>query len=192
MSDATPLLQRTLDEGSSIGDGWQGGWRRARANTRRFFGSKAKHWLILTLIVLDVAGILADIFITLVTCELHREKEPWVAPTKTALSDFSIVMSCAFVIELALSIFASGWSFFSSWFECFDAFVIVVSFCIDVLERGVAVEIASLIVILRLWRFVKIMEEFSVEASEEMEELRKRVEELEAQNATLEAHLGHR
>ena len=66
----------------------------------------------------------------------------------------------------------------------------MVSFAVDLLEHGVAEEIASLIVILRLWRFVKIIQEFSVEASEQTEELRRRIEDLEAQKSALEAQLA--
>lgn len=81
-------------------------------------------------------------------------------------------------------------SYLSNWFHCFDAFVIVGSFAIDLLEHGVAEEIASLIVILRLWRFVKIANELSVEASEQIEEIQRRVEELEKENAELRRRMG--
>ena len=81
---------------------------RARRQTRRFFSSRAKHWVILTLILLDVAGILADIFIALITCELHRQDEDWVALTTQALTTFALTMSCLFMVELGLSVFAGG------------------------------------------------------------------------------------
>ncbi|KAI5927218.1 hypothetical protein F4810DRAFT_706595 [Camillea tinctor] len=171
---------------------WTSRCRRVRASARRFFASRAKHALVLALVVLDVAGILADIFVALVTCELGREKEAWVAPTRAALAHFALAMSCVFVLELVGELFAEGFGFFSSWFHCFDAFVIVVSFAVDLLEHGVVEEIASLIVVFRLWRFVKIIQEFSVEASEQTEELHKRIEDLEAQKAALEAQLAQR
>lgn len=50
-------------------------------------------------------------------------------------------------------------SYLHSWFHVFDALVIVASFLIDILTRGVVEEVASLVIILRLWRFVKIVEE---------------------------------
>ncbi|KAI1502650.1 hypothetical protein F5X99DRAFT_378744 [Biscogniauxia marginata] len=205
MSDNTPLLARPTDRQDTEDDergtpsssffaagSWKSGYERARAATRRLFSSRAKHWAVLALIVLDVAGILADVFVALVTCELGRDREPWVAPTRAALTDFSLTMSCVFVLELALSVFADGLGFFDSWFHRFDAFVIVGSFAVDLLEHGVAEEIASLIIVLRLWRFVKIIQEFSVEASEQTEELRGRIEDLEMQKADLEAQLAQR
>lgn len=75
------------------------------------------------------------------------------------------------------------------WFHIFDALVIVVSFLVDVLTRGVVEEVASLVVILRLWRFVKIIEEMSVGASEQMEDLEMRIEQLEKENSDLKTEL---
>ncbi|KAI8962904.1 hypothetical protein F5Y11DRAFT_356715 [Daldinia sp. FL1419] len=199
MSDSAPLL------GSSQGadgiqyetrrhDGQLGNWkpvyRRARNAMSRFMNSRAKHWLVLVLIILDVAGILSDIFIALITCEIGVEHDAWVAPTRNALAVFSLGLSCVFLLELMLSLGADGWRYFSSKLHCFDAFVIVVGFAVDLLEHNTAEEIASLIVVLRLWRFVKIVDEFSVEASEQTEELRRRVGELETRNAALEARLS--
>jgi hypothetical protein len=64
-----------------------------------------------------------------------------------------------------------------------------VSFAIDLLTHGIVEEIASLVVILRLWRFVKIVEELSVGAGERMEEIQFKVEELELENEELRREL---
>lgn len=77
-----------------------------------------------------------------------------------------------------------------SWFHIFDALVIIVSFLVDVLTRGVVEEVASLVVILRLWRFVKIIEEMSVGASEQMEDLEMKIEQLEKENSNLKSELN--
>lgn len=82
--------------------------------------------------------------------------------------------------------------YFKEKLHCFDAFVIVMGFAVDLLEHNVVEEIASLVVILRLWRFVKIVDEFSVEASEQTEDLRQRIEDLEKQNRDLRAQIGDR
>lgn len=64
------------------------------------------------------------------------------------------------------------------------------SFVVDVAEHGgVAEEVASLVVILRLWRFVKIADEFGVEASERWDEMEERVAALEKENADLRDEL---
>ncbi|KAI1816247.1 hypothetical protein GGS20DRAFT_583626 [Poronia punctata] len=190
MSDNTPLLASPPDAERNDEGGSSSRLRHARLLTRRFFTSRTKHWMILTLVIFDIAGILTDIFIGLITCELGRDHEPWVTPSRNALTTFSLVMSCIFMVELALSVFADGLGFFSEWFHCMDAFVIAVGFTVDLLEHGVVGEIASLVVVLRLWRFVKIVEEFSVEQSEQTEELRHRIRELEKNVRELEAGLA--
>ena len=80
--------------------------------------------------------------------------------------------------------------YFRSWFHCFDAAVIVVGFVVDVILHGVVEEVASLVVILRLWRIFKIVEEFSVGAQEEMDAMAERVEWLENENRELKKELN--
>jgi voltage-gated hydrogen channel 1 len=60
---------------------------------------------------------------------------------------------------------------------------------VDVLLRGVIEEVASLVVILRLWRVVKIIEELSVGAQEQMEDLIEKVTDLQWENEELKAEL---
>ena len=59
----------------------------------------------------------------------------------------------------------------------------------DVLLRGVIEEVASLVVILRLWRVAKIIEELSVGAQEQMEDLIEKVTDLQRENEELKAEL---
>lgn len=75
--------------------------------------------------------------------------------------------------------------YFSSKFHILDSLVILASFSTDVLLHGIVEEIASLVVILRLFRFFKIIEEFSVGAQEQMEGLQTQVEALERENGRL-------
>lgn len=62
-------------------------------------------------------------------------------------------------------------------------------FIVDVLLHGILEEVASLVVILRLWRFFKIIEEFSVGAEEQMDGLTLRIEQLEMENCDLKLEL---
>lgn len=80
-------------------------------------------------------------------------------------------------------------SYFGSWFHIFDATIIIVGFVVDVLLHGVLEEIASLVVILRLWRVFKIIEELSAGAQEQMEGLEERVEKLEEEKKSLERRI---
>jgi hypothetical protein len=79
--------------------------------------------------------------------------------------------------------------YFQSWFHSFDAVVIVAGFTTDVLLHGILEEVASLVVVLRLWRFFKIIEEFSVGAEEQMAGLEFRIEQLESENSDLKREL---
>ncbi|KAH8821032.1 hypothetical protein F5884DRAFT_653287, partial [Xylogone sp. PMI_703] len=169
----------------------------SRSALQSFLSSRTQHYTILALVALDVLGILADIFITLYQCEQqkskpHSGKDIWDS-VRDGLGIAGLVFSCLFMVELALSICAFGWAYFgSSWFHCFDATVIVASFVIDVVLKGVVEEVASLVVILRLWRFFKIVEEFSVGAEEQLEGLEMRIEQLEAENGDLKRELKRR
>ena len=60
----------------------------------------------------------------------------------------------------------SLFSYFKSKFHCFDAAIIIGGFIIDVCLKDVLEEAASIVVILRLWRVFKIVEEFSAGASD--------------------------
>ncbi|RYP44697.1 hypothetical protein DL768_008864 [Monosporascus sp. mg162] len=161
-----------------------------RPAVQRFLSSRTQHWLVLVLIILDVAGILSDIFIGSITCELGRRDEAWVSAVRQALTTFSLVMSCTFMLELALSVFADGLAYFKDRLHCFDAFVIVVGFGADLLEHGTVEEIASLVVILRFWRIVKLVDEVPVQASQQTEDLRRKIKDLEKQNQDLRAQIA--
>ncbi|KAK3935902.1 hypothetical protein QBC46DRAFT_396431 [Diplogelasinospora grovesii] len=165
-------------------------YRHHRTQTKQFLASKTKHYIILGLVALDVAGILADIFIALISCDLGESEEPWVESSRDALHVVGLIFSSLFLVELGLSIWAYGIRFFQDWFHCFDAFVIVASFVIDLLTHGIVEEIGSLIIILRLWRFVKIVEELSVGAAERMEEIEAKVMALEKENEELKGENG--
>ncbi|RYP03401.1 hypothetical protein DL764_005160 [Monosporascus ibericus] len=168
---------------------WKLRLHRFRPAVQRFFSSRTQHWLILVLIILDVADILSDIFIGSITCELGKRDEAWVGAVRGALSTFALITSCIFMLELALSVFAYGLAYFKDRLHCFDAFVIVVGFGADLLEQGPAKQIASLVVMLRLWRIVKLVDEVPVQASEQTEDLQKEIGDLKKQNQELRAQV---
>lgn len=153
------------------------------AHVRCFLTSKAGHYAVLLLVSLDVTCIFADFLISLFICEQRCGKD--LDATKTlvevqeALSVVSLVFSCLFMAELIACVWAFGLeyasqpyhgqagntdrcgSYFKSKFHCFDATVILAGFVIDVCLKGVLEEAGSIVVILRLWRVFKIVEEFS-------------------------------
>ena len=83
--------------------------------------------------------------------------------------------------------------YFNSKFHVFDATVIVAGFIVDVLLHGTIEEAGSLVVIGRLWRVFKIIEEFSSGAEDQIEVLQERIEVLEKENeATKQENEGLR
>lgn len=80
--------------------------------------------------------------------------------------------------------------YFHSKFHCFDAFVIVAGFISDIALRGVDEEAASLIVILRLWRVFKIIEELSVGAQEQLDDMEYKMKDLEKGNEMLRSEVS--
>lgn len=66
-----------------------------------------------------------------------------------------------------------------------DALVIVSGFVIDVLLKGTLEEVGSIVVVLRLWRVLKIIDELSAGAAEQMEPLSERIVQLEKENQEL-------
>lgn len=120
------------------------------------------------------------------------------------LGILSLVFSCLFMLELIASVWAFGRSYvrltlllqvpgtyhvsyFSTPFHCLDATVILAGFVLDVLLKGIVEEVGSLVVVLRLWRVFKIIEELSAGAEERMEPLQEKVEELEEENRMLKS-----
>lgn len=81
-------------------------------------------------------------------------------------------------------------SFFKSWFHCFDACVILAGFIIDVCLKNIIEEAGSIVIVLRLWRVFKIIEEFSAGAEEQTAIFAERIESLEKENRRLKMRLN--
>ncbi|KAF2256683.1 hypothetical protein BU26DRAFT_27559 [Trematosphaeria pertusa] len=143
-----------------------------RRRLYQYFSSKTFHYSVLLLVTLDVGCMFADIIINLMTCD---RKTPAADKALEVLGYVSLVFSALFMLELFASIWAFGRSYFKSKFHVFDATIIVVSFIFEVSLQGVEEELASLIVILRLMRVVKIIDEISVGAQEEMKGLEEKL-----------------
>ena len=70
----------------------------------------------------------------------------------------------------------------------------MVGFVIDAALQGLPLleEVGSVVVVLRLWRVFKIIEEFSTGAQEQMDALAEHVEELEREKQQLQSELAAR
>lgn len=85
-----------------------GTYHRRREQTRRLLVSKKKHYFVMTLVALDVIGLLADIFIALIACDMGKSDEPWVGETRDGIQHAGLAFSCLFLLELISCVWAFG------------------------------------------------------------------------------------
>ena len=112
--------------------------------------SSPGHYAVLLLVALDISAIFADLLITSLACEGHISRLD-ADLSSDILGIVSLIFSSLFMLELLASIWSFGArKFFSSWFHCMDALVIVSGFVIDVLLKGTLEEVGSIVVVLRL------------------------------------------
>jgi hypothetical protein len=89
------------------------------------------------------------------------------------------------VLELLASVWAFGLGYFKSKFHIVDSLVVLGGFALDLSLHGAIEEAASLIVVLRLWRVFKIIEELSVGAQEQVNEMDVQIVNLVSENLQL-------
>lgn len=62
-------------------------------------------------VALDVAALLANVFIKLIACEMHQADEPWVLNITKGLETLGLIFSCLFMVELGACLFAFGFRY---------------------------------------------------------------------------------
>ncbi|KAJ7452525.1 hypothetical protein B0H11DRAFT_1927466 [Mycena galericulata] len=80
------------------------------------------------------------------------------------LAHISLAITSFFLVEIPLALYSLGPRFYNPFgsvphagLHLFDAFIIITTFVLEVLLRGKEQELAGLLVILRLWRLVKLV-----------------------------------
>ncbi|EJD05839.1 uncharacterized protein FOMMEDRAFT_166161 [Fomitiporia mediterranea MF3/22] len=148
---------------------------------------------------------------------IEGEGEPiWL----TVLAHISLAITTLFLLEIPLTLWCFGLNYYNplpkeegreretnpyASLHLFDALVILTTFILEVVLRGREAELAGLLVLLRLWRIVKLVGGLAVGAGELQEELsnelaetqqflhssRLRTQELENENTQLRARLAN-
>ncbi|KAJ7470663.1 hypothetical protein FB451DRAFT_1254445 [Mycena latifolia] len=195
MSEQEPLLPSTVDQPSSSPS------RRER--TAQFLESPFLHKFVILLITIDASCVLAD----LAYAFLHENCTPPAGPGAplwlSVLSHISLGITAFFLVEIPLTLWALGWRFYNplgnvphAALHLFDAFIIVTTFVLEVVLKGREQELAGLLIILRLWRLVKLVGGVSVGVGEFGEEdairaagAEAQVDALKEENADLRARL---
>lgn len=167
--------------------------------------SRRAQYVIITLVVVDMIIVIAELLIDLKAVEVHHESH---APH--ILHYISIAILSIFMIELFVKIYAMGLTFFKHKMEVFDGIVVTVSFALDIAFSGKegAVDGLGLIVLLRLWRVtrivngivlsvqiqadrkIEVLEKENSELKEELEQLKSKCEQLEVELKTFKHETG--
>jgi hypothetical protein len=80
------------------------------------------------------------------------------------LAHISLVITTLFLVEIPLALWAFGLRYYNPFGEvphailhAFDAAIIMTTFVLEVILKGKERELASLLIILRLWRLIKLV-----------------------------------
>jgi voltage-gated hydrogen channel 1 len=115
-------------------------------------------------IAIDAACVLAELIYTFLSesCLPPGEEEgpPWLH----ILSQISLIITTFFLIEIPITLYAIGPKYCNPFGEhphaslhLFDWTVILVTFTLEFLLKGREREVAELLIVLRLWRLVKLI-----------------------------------
>jgi len=190
MSEGQPLLAH--DPESPHNKAAKPSWKD---RTAHILGHPILHKSVIALITIDAICVLADLAYTFLTPDCPAPENPeWLE----VLAHFSLVITTIFLIEIPLSLWALGVGYMNPFgstqhasLHLFDALVIITTFTLEVALGGREQELAGLLIILRLWRLVKLVggvavgvgeiDEVTIEA---LEETRRELEKTKAELAT--------
>ena len=147
---------------------------------RSFLSSREFHWVVIILTIINVILLFVEIAIEEVSgMEKHKHALEGISAASLSIVSF-------FMLEIFVTVLAFGPAYYykeEGWgFRLFDACIVATSFSLELALRGSEEEISSLLIILRLWRIVKLITTTTIVVDEHMAE---RVEELKLENARL-------
>ncbi|KAF3229657.1 hypothetical protein TWF106_000189 [Orbilia oligospora] len=100
------------------------------------------------------------LFHNLFICELSRHASritrfPQRDPHHNPAPQTSFALSCLFLAELSVTLVVFGVGYLEQWIHALDAAIITIRLFVDIILRNGVVEVAGLVVVLRLWRLIK-------------------------------------
>ncbi|THH05451.1 hypothetical protein EW145_g4781 [Phellinidium pouzarii] len=188
-------------------------WREKTAETLE---SPTTHKLVIALIAIDASCVLADLIFTFLNPDCPPAPTPTPSPSflssilltveddqpawLSVLAYISLAITTLFLAEIPLALWCFGTKYYTPRggspygpLHLFDALVIITTFVLEAVLRGREREVAGLLVLLRLWRLVKLVGGIAVGAgelneqlSDQLDEAQQQLRETSAQAARLE------
>ncbi|KAH9857013.1 hypothetical protein C2E23DRAFT_806261 [Lenzites betulinus] len=203
MSEQDPLLPSTSnydthDAIEAQDHSSKSTYRHCQIRAAEFLESRPLHYTVITLVLIDSACVLADLGYTFLSNDCTPIEGPDTPLWLNILANISLVITTLFLAEIPVSLWALGARYYNpagpvahAVLHLFDALVILTTFILEIVLRGRERELASLLVILRLWRLVKLVQGIAVSAGEldeqQAEELIETRQQLKVAHASLEA-----
>ncbi|KAJ6496579.1 hypothetical protein C8R47DRAFT_345143 [Mycena vitilis] len=147
--------------------------RSRRERTAQALESQALHRFVIALIAIDATFVLIDLGYAFLNQNCTPAEGPGVPAWLEVLSHISLAITAFFLVEIPITLWALGPTFYNPWggvphatLHLFDVFIIVTTFTLEVVLKGREQELAGLLIVLRLWRLVKLVGGVSVGVGE--------------------------
>ncbi|KAK0210650.1 hypothetical protein DFS33DRAFT_1466597 [Desarmillaria ectypa] len=167
VTEQQPLLQTEQDEGTL--DSW-------RRKLGEILEAQLFHKVVIALITIDATCVLVDLGYTLLSANCTPtgpEGPQWLE----VLAHISLVITTFFLVEIPLALWAFGLQYYNplgqvthALLHLFDATIIITTFVLEFTLKGKERELGALLIVLRLWRLVKLVGGITVGAGEISEE----------------------
>ncbi|OSD08710.1 hypothetical protein PYCCODRAFT_1380522 [Trametes coccinea BRFM310] len=148
-------------------------YERCKIRTAEVLESTPLHYTVIALVLIDSVCVLADLAYTFLSEDCTPIEGPDTPLWLNILANISLMITTLFLVEIPVTIWALGLRYYNpvgpvthGVLHFFDAAVILTTFVLEVGLRGRERELASLLVILRLWRLVKLVQGIAVSAGE--------------------------
>jgi len=163
-SEQDPLLPSSYSQEQSEQEDEQRGLLPSwRVRVSEALESHIVHKLVIALTIIDASCVLVDLAYTLLSSDCDVSGAPDAPEWLEVLSLISIVITTLFLIEIPLTLWSFGLEFYNPYgrfphasLHIFDTIIIVTTFVLEAILRGKERELAGLLIILRLWRLLKL------------------------------------
>ncbi|KAF9188724.1 hypothetical protein BGZ50_001169 [Haplosporangium sp. Z 11] len=173
---------------------------RCRHEIGEVLESKCTHMAIVGLTLVDIALVMCQIAASLLHFD-DTEDAQWILEL---FAHASLAIVSIFLVEIGLKVFAFGPRYFwvgspNGLLHLADAFIIIVSFFLEVFLTGAEQELGALLIVFRLWRILKLTGAVAIETAEysqirtknletRIKQLEEELQEAQQENERLRAH----